>query len=106
MSTDIYQHDKRSRKSLFLSSIEWKECREDVKDYMEKGYGFQVVPPLKYVDSESRDYLIYSIVNLAHEMIHRGHEVIFLKKRDVESDIEYIIREIIARGVGVEVREC
>lgn len=102
----IYQYDKRSRKNLFLSNIEWRECRDIVKSYMEKGYGFQIVPPLEYMSNDGRNYLLYSLANLAHEMIRRGHEVVFLKRRGVESDVEHMIREMRARGVEIEIKEC
>lgn len=106
MTADAYKHDRRSRRSLFLSNTEWRECREVVKGYVGMGYGLQVVPPLEHASDEGRGYVVYSIANLVHEMVRRGHEVIFLRKRGAATDVEQVLTEVASRGVKVEVREC
>lgn len=106
MTQDIYVYDRRSRKSLFMSYREWRECKEKVKDFIDKGYGLQILPPIDNAESANVDYLIQSIINLAEEMIHRGHEIVFLKREGNRSEIDRILNELYEKGLDIDVRSC
>lgn len=96
---ELTAFDKRSRKNLFLTDVEWGECREKVAALVEEGYGLEIVPSEAL---QGRGALLRSFVLLAREMKHRGHEVALLAKRGNAS-----LRNKLTRAVpDLKVIEC
>lgn len=98
--TSTNARDKRSKMNLFLSEIEWLDCRSQVTEYVEKGYGLQLVPMPE--DEPEKESLMPYYELLAKEMIHRNHKVIFLVRRENER-----FRVFAEKVVPVEqIKEC
>lgn len=87
MNLDRDITDKRSRKNLFLSSKEWRECKKEIMNYVNEGYGLEVLPLME--DKESLILVEYYMI-LAREMLNRGHNVKFLIRKDNKLLEEFI----------------
>jgi len=79
----IHDLDKRSKKSIIISHLSLKKCKQQIDSYVEQGYGINLIPELGLFSDEGRRVWLEIFTNTIEELVRNRHEVIIIEKAGV-----------------------
>jgi hypothetical protein len=98
--------DRRSRRTLLVSSSTLRRHRPVVDRWVAEGYGLTVVPHLQLMaDRPSVHVWVEALCDTVEEMVRHGHVVRALRAAE-DDDLDRVLQALAARQVSVPVESC
>jgi hypothetical protein len=100
---EVHALDRRSRRTLLLSSATLRRARAAVDRWVAQGYGLTIVPDLTLLEGKpSVQTWIRAVCDTVEEMVRHGHRVHVLRGRG-DAALEAVLQELARRQLPLEI---